>query len=100
MWVPKLPDNLPREYHDRGADIGDVGIITDDGVFDFLFSICLPADHPINLGRTPPRFEHIVLNSFMDLITDDEKHPVGSYVGSMSVEKKNVEGDFASLDNP
>jgi hypothetical protein len=100
MWVPKPPDNLPECYRARGVCLGDIGIVTRDGVFDFLFSICLPSDHAINLGRTPPGFQHIELNSAMDILTDDQKHPVGSHVGSISVEKKSVDGDFALLDNP
>jgi hypothetical protein len=100
MWVPKPADNLPQEYRDRGIDIGDVGIVTSDGSFDFLFNICLPFDHPINLGRTPPGFHEVTLDKSLDLLTDKKRHPSGSHVASMSVKKRNVVGEFGSLHNP
>lgn len=99
MWVPKPADNLPQEYRDRGVDIGDVGIVTSDGGFDFLFSVCLPANHPINFERTPEGFKEITINRSRDLFIDEDKHSPGSHVASESVHKQSVEGDFSSLDN-
>lgn len=100
LWVPKPDDNLREQYKDRGVDIGDVGIVTADGDFDFLFNICLPEDHPINIGRTPPGFTQVCLDPSMHISRYEGKHPVGSHVGSMSVEKRGVEGDFTLLDSP
>jgi hypothetical protein len=99
LWVPKPDDNLCQEYRERGISIGDVGLITADGEFDFLFNICLPADDPINLGRTPPDFHQILLDSPKDVSKDNEKHPPGSHVGSISVRKKCVNGNFALLES-
>jgi hypothetical protein len=99
LWVPKPDDNLCAAYRERGISIGDVGIITADGEFDFLFNICLPADDLINLGRTPPNFEEIVLDGPKDVSRDDEKHPPGSHIGSASVKKIGVRGNFALLEN-
>jgi hypothetical protein len=99
LWVPKPNDSLCEAYRERGVEIGDVGVITADGGFDFLFSICLPADHPINLHRTPPNFEQIELDVPRDVFTDHDKHPSGSHIGSSSVEKTGVNGDFALLEN-
>jgi hypothetical protein len=56
LWVPKPHPNLPEEYRRKGVDIGDVGIVTSNGVFDFLFNICLPANDPINDNLVPPDF--------------------------------------------
>jgi hypothetical protein len=100
LFVPKPNDNLPRECLSQGVSIGDVGIVTSDGAFDYLFNICHPADHPINLGRTPPGFKHVELDKPKDVFTDFKKHPIGSFVGSLSVEKQSLEGDFACLENP
>jgi hypothetical protein len=100
LWVPKPPDNLPQEYRDRGVDVGDVGIVTSNGIFDFLFSICLPSDHPINCGRTPPGFTHVDLDRSRVLVIDEGKFSSGAYVPSLSVEKKCAQGDFALLENP
>jgi hypothetical protein len=47
---------LPIEYRRQGISIGDVGIITSTGEFDFLFNIFQPADHPINRGMVPQVF--------------------------------------------
>lgn len=49
--------SLPIEYREVGIDIGDVGIITPDGGFDFLFNIWLPSSHPVNPRNLPPDFD-------------------------------------------
>ena len=51
LWVPQANTNTSKEYRSRGISIGDVGFFTESGEFDFLFSICLPADDPINPGQ-------------------------------------------------
>ncbi|KDR67719.1 hypothetical protein GALMADRAFT_26936, partial [Galerina marginata CBS 339.88] len=48
LWIPEPNKRLPISYQRRGIDIGDVGIITANGGFDFLFNICLPYNHPMN----------------------------------------------------
>ncbi|KAJ8079805.1 SCF ubiquitin ligase complex subunit cdc4 [Marasmius tenuissimus] len=58
LWAPEPNDDLPPDYTSSGNRVGDVGLITDDGQFDYIFNICVPVDHPINLyNGVPPGFE-------------------------------------------
>ncbi|KAF7312570.1 Pleiotropic drug resistance ABC transporter protein [Mycena indigotica] len=56
LYVPEPQENLPSEYLERGVSIGDVGMITPEGIWDFFFNIFLPANGPINRGRVPPNY--------------------------------------------
>ena len=41
----------------QGVRIGDVGIVTEDGIFDFIFNVC-PSQNPlINPSELPDDFE-------------------------------------------
>jgi hypothetical protein len=45
LYCPELPDRLNvggyyESYRKKGISIGDIGIITADGDFDYLFNIC------------------------------------------------------------
>ncbi|KAK1235314.1 SCF ubiquitin ligase complex subunit cdc4 [Marasmius sp. AFHP31] len=58
LWGPEPNDDLPSEYRESGTKVGDVGLVTSDGHFDFLFNVCLPEDDPINrYNGVPPGFE-------------------------------------------
>ncbi|KAF9008062.1 hypothetical protein BDQ17DRAFT_1218858, partial [Cyathus striatus] len=48
LWFPQPARDLPFEYRRKGVSIGDVGVITRGGGFDFLFNVLLSAQHPIN----------------------------------------------------
>jgi len=39
LWYPDLDENLPATYREHGIRIGDVGIITGAGQFDFKFNV-------------------------------------------------------------
>lgn len=39
LWYPDLDENLPATYLEQGVRIGDVGIITEGGQFDFKFNV-------------------------------------------------------------
>lgn len=56
LWFPEPGRRLPVEYRMKGVSIGDVGLITPDGAFDYLFNICLPSDDPVNINRVPENF--------------------------------------------
>ncbi|TFK38870.1 hypothetical protein BDQ12DRAFT_83332 [Crucibulum laeve] len=57
LWLPEPDFNLPLEYRREGISIGDVGIITPDGGFDFLFNIWLSSTHSINPRDLPESFD-------------------------------------------
>jgi len=56
LWIPGPGMQLPIEYRRQGISIGDVGIITQSGGFDFLFNIFQPAGHPVNVRGVPGSF--------------------------------------------
>lgn len=68
LWVPQPHRNLPIEYRRTGVNIGDVGIVTPSGVFDFLFNICLPSHHLINGNRVPDNFRPLEAPEPVDII--------------------------------
>ncbi|KAL0059197.1 hypothetical protein AAF712_014091 [Marasmius tenuissimus] len=57
--MPYLTEKCPQcEYRTSGIRVGDVGLVTADGCFDFLFNVCVPDNDPINqYNRVPQGFE-------------------------------------------
>ncbi|KAJ7822201.1 hypothetical protein B0H14DRAFT_1325149 [Mycena olivaceomarginata] len=49
LYRPEPRPNLPEEYRRTGIAIGDVGVVTVEGGFEFFFNIYLPANNPINI---------------------------------------------------
>ena len=94
---PALSDLLPIECRDRGVSIGDVGLITESGGFDYLFNIREPRDHPVNLGRSPPNFEMVKLYNSTDLLTDACWLPPGESITSAYVKKTRLAGEVLAL---
>ncbi|KAF8814568.1 hypothetical protein BYT27DRAFT_7156710 [Phlegmacium glaucopus] len=83
LWIPPPNQNLPIQYRRTGVCIGDVGIITPNGGFSYLFNICLPHDDPVN-RRLPENFSPI------SEATDIDKFPVfddDSHLASASIVK-------------
>ncbi|KIK66611.1 hypothetical protein GYMLUDRAFT_157344 [Collybiopsis luxurians FD-317 M1] len=63
LWVPEPNDALPEEYRASGVRIGDVGLVTADGGFNFLFNVFTPKDHIINQWHgVPEGFVELVQN--------------------------------------
>jgi hypothetical protein len=86
LWVPE-PSTYPVEYPREGVSIGDVGVITFDGHFDFIFNICLPSDHPINL-LAPPFFEPVGFNRNRDTRTIPNIHSQGYALSSQNIQRE------------
>lgn len=84
LWMPQPSPDAPSSYEDKGVSVGDVGLITPGGGFDFLFNICLPAEHLNHAGRELPDGFVPLLTQQKD-ITDSEGQLPGSHIASSSV---------------
>ncbi|KAK0501768.1 hypothetical protein EDD18DRAFT_1065917 [Armillaria luteobubalina] len=84
LWIPEPDRRLPEAYRGKGVRVGDVGILRNDGGFDYLFNACKPADDPINKGRVPEGFEPIISADVREIET---MHKRGSDIRSASVSK-------------
>ncbi|KAF9260147.1 hypothetical protein L218DRAFT_873085, partial [Marasmius fiardii PR-910] len=60
LWIPEPNIELTPEYLENGIQIGDVGIMRDDGSFDFVFNVCRSADDPINQYGVPDEFQPLL----------------------------------------
>ncbi|KIJ99823.1 hypothetical protein K443DRAFT_157558 [Laccaria amethystina LaAM-08-1] len=85
LWIPQPNLRLSRSYRRRGA-IGDVGIFTAGGGFDFLFNICLPAGHPSNPDQLPEGFCRLELKPAD--VCEFHANSSHSYIASSSVKKQ------------
>lgn len=66
--------------------IGDVGIITPEGAFDFFFNVYLAPDHPINDNYVPtPEFYPLEPPDDRDIMRGEFRP--GSYLASTSVSR-------------
>jgi hypothetical protein len=55
IWRPDL--SIPQKV--QGIEIGDVGLMSADGSFDFLFNICAGPSGSINNGAVPDCFQQL-----------------------------------------
>jgi len=88
LWIPQCNQNLSVPYRQTGVRIGDVGIVTPEGGFDFLFNICLPRNDPVNawapdnfLPLSPP------LDPNRDVISYPDYHTPGTCLLSSEIEQ-------------
>ncbi|KAE9397957.1 hypothetical protein BT96DRAFT_822612 [Gymnopus androsaceus JB14] len=82
LWIPKPGEWLPSAYRQEGVRIGDVGILTEFGGFDYLFNVCLPADHPVNAGRVPQQFRQLRGIDINNTTWSTQEYKPGSYIAS------------------
>ncbi len=90
LWTPELDYSLCLAYVGRGICIGDVGIIRDDGGFDFIFNAFLEADDPVHEGGVPPNFSPLHTEAPNPIRTIYFQHPRDSSVRSSHVSVKSV----------
>ena len=76
---------LPIPYRAQGVRVGDVGIITENGGFDFLFNVCVPRDDPINPRKLPENFIPISPPVDPTDIRKFAEFSPGSYLASSSI---------------
>ena len=86
---------LPIPYRAQGVRVGDVGIFTENGGFDFLFNICVPIDDPINPRSLPENFIPISPPVDPTDIRKFAEFSPGSYLASSSVaESQTAESSY------
>ncbi|KAF8917141.1 hypothetical protein CPB85DRAFT_1166399, partial [Mucidula mucida] len=54
LWIPDPDEILPQSYCKDGISIGDVGLLTQDEGFDFLFNVHTSANNAVNSGAGVP----------------------------------------------
>ncbi|KAJ7868181.1 hypothetical protein B0H13DRAFT_1525272, partial [Mycena leptocephala] len=89
LYVPGPQINLPTEYQKTGVQIGDVGRVTPEGIFNFFFNIYLPADHPVNDNDVPENFYSLQRHSSKDVF--ELGYANRSCVSTSSVESLNLD---------
>ena len=77
---------LRPSYQRQGVTIGDVGIFTTDGGFNFLFNVCLPAGHPSNPDELLEGFSRLELKP--EDVCRFRAHCSHSHLVSPSVKKR------------
>ncbi|PBK90432.1 hypothetical protein ARMGADRAFT_934308 [Armillaria gallica] len=90
LWFPDMDSNLPAAYRVAGTRVGDLGYITDDGGFAYLFNVCASANDAINEGRVPPNFQPLVL-PYPSVRTWQETHPKPSALTTSHVQQTTIE---------
>ena len=85
LWIPQPNMLLPIPYRAKGVCIGDVGIVTAFGGFDFLFNICRTRDDPINPEELPDNFAPIYPPLNPTDVRKFREFSSGSYLASSSI---------------
>jgi len=69
----------------RGISIGDVGFLSVENQFLFLFNIFLPADHPYNKDNAPESFHPLSPLQDSEICTTANYFPRGYVIASKGV---------------
>jgi hypothetical protein len=85
LWAPQPLLRLPPSYRRTGVSVGDVGIITSQGSFDYLFNICLSRGQPRNPEVLPIDFSPI--NLLPSDISELREHDSGACLMTDSIKK-------------
>jgi hypothetical protein len=93
LYIPEPNIRLPIAYRVRGIRIGDVGIVTSDGGFSFLFNICVPHNDPIHPDVLPEGFSPLQPPLTDVDVVEFPRFKPGSYLASALIEKKESESN-------
>ncbi|KAJ7592792.1 hypothetical protein C8J56DRAFT_482928 [Mycena floridula] len=95
--IPEPDLQLSDEYRLVEQRIGDVGIITPDGGFDFLFNICHSRDSLINRRGVPDNFHPIDLST-LEVREISPFHNVKTHIATDAVHKFDIEAQLGVPD--
>ena len=90
-------ESLPPEYSSEGVRIGDVGLLTPDGGFDFLFNICVGREDPINCFGVPEDFGPVNIGT-QDIDTTTEFHNPRTDISSASITRIDLQVSAGTSD--
>jgi hypothetical protein len=101
LWFPEPDNNLPDAYRTQGVRVGDLGYVSDSGGFEYIFNILEPADHGINLGRTPENFEQLSppLDMAREITSRDMMQP-DTDICSVKIKKSVISWDDIEATTP
>ncbi|KAI3601666.1 serine threonine-protein [Moniliophthora roreri] len=90
LWYPEpnASPTFPQVHRNTGIRVGDVGILTAEGRFDFVFNICYPRDDPIQWNSVPSDFEQLVTTGCMQETTHHLRR--GALVYSLDASTKGI----------
>ena len=92
LWIPQPDMQLPIPYRAKGVCIGDVGLVTALGGFDFLFNICRARDDPINPQTLPDNFVPVDPPLDPTDVGRFREFSSGSYLASSSIAGSRTSG--------
>ncbi|KAK0433775.1 hypothetical protein EV421DRAFT_1690386, partial [Armillaria borealis] len=90
LWLPDPFSTLPPAYLRCGTQVSDLGYLTDDGGFAYLFNVCKDASDPINLNRVPPDFVPVMGIPDPGIQGRLEMHDKNSVITTAAVEQKSI----------
>lgn len=94
LRTPEPMSTLPPKYQDHGLQIGDVGIVDDDGQFDVLFNICRREDNPIQSHGVPKNFQPVLPDAIKTVESAISAGPIRS-LGIREILRHNEQGYFS-----
>ncbi|KAJ7767976.1 hypothetical protein DFH07DRAFT_313414 [Mycena maculata] len=98
LFRPQPSDDLPEPARRTGTEIGEVGVVTEDGCFDPIFNILRAADDRANRFGVPMGFEQLVLGP-EDIRVRTLFHLAGSGISNTKIKKRRLDVDAGIEDN-
>lgn len=92
LWMPECNLSWRVEKQKQGIRVGDVGLITKNGSFTYLFNITVPVGHPVQPSSMPEGYEPIQTHAEGDISMCMYFKP-RSCLTSLSVKSKEVDAE-------